>query len=50
MVLVYEDNVKRSNWKMGKILELIVGKDGEVRGVKLKLIIKGKFIFVNRVV
>ncbi|KAL9967410.1 hypothetical protein ACROYT_G025628 [Oculina patagonica] len=27
VVLVHEDNVKRSNWKMGKVEELIVGKD-----------------------
>lgn len=50
VVLVHEDNVKRSNWKMGKVLELIAGKDGEVRGAKLKLITKGKPIFVNRAV
>lgn len=28
LVLVYEDNVKRSNWKLVKVEELIVGKDG----------------------
>lgn len=50
VVLVHEDNVKRSNWKMGKILELIAGKDGEVRGAKLKLITKGKPTLVNRAV
>lgn len=50
VVLVYEDNVKRFDWKMGKVLECIVGKDGVVRGVKLKLIIKGKFVIVSRVV
>lgn len=48
VVLVHEDNVKRSNWKMGKVVGLITGKDGEVRGAKLKLITKGKAIFVNR--
>ena len=48
VVLVHEDNVKRSNWKMGKVEELIVGKDKEVRGVKLRIITKGKPIFVNR--
>lgn len=47
-VLVHEDNVKRSNWKMGKVVGLITGKEGEVRGAKLKLIAKGKAIFVNR--
>ena len=48
VVLAHEDNVKRSNWKMGKVVGLITGKDGEVRGAKLKLITKGKAIFVNR--
>lgn len=38
VVLVHEDNVKRSNWKMGKVVGLITGKDGEVRGAKLKFI------------
>ena len=50
VVLVHEDKVKRSNWKMGKVLELIVGKDGVVRGTKLKLINKGKPVIVSRAV
>lgn len=48
VVLVHEDNVKENIWKMGKAVRLITGKDGEVRGAKLKLITKGKAIFVNR--
>ena len=48
VVLVQEDNTKRSNWKMGKMVEQIVGKDGVVRGAKLRLITKGKPIIVNR--
>ena len=40
--------MKRSNWKMGKVVGLIRGKDGKVRGAKLKLITKGKAVFVNR--
>ena len=48
VVLVHEDNVKRSDWKMGKVLERIVGKDGVVRGAKLKLITKGKPVIVSR--
>ena len=50
VVLVHEDNTKRSNWKMGKVLEQIVGKDGVVRGAKLRLITKGKPFIVNRAV
>lgn len=48
VVLVHEDNVKENIWKMGKVVQLITGKDGEVKGAKLKLITKGKVIFVNR--
>ena len=47
VVLVHEDNVQRSNWKMGKVKELIVGKDREVVGVKLRLLTKGKPILFN---
>ena len=50
VVSVHEDNVKRCNWKMGKMLEQIVGKDGVVRGATLRLITNGKPITVNRAV
>ena len=50
VVLIREDNAKRSNWKMGKMVEQIVDKDGVVRGAKLRLITKGKPIIVNRAV
>ena len=50
LVLVHEDNVKRSNWKLAKVEELIVGKDGQVRGARLKVITKGKPVFMNRAV
>ena len=48
VVLVHEDNVKKSNWKMGKVVGLIIGKHSEVRGAELKLITKGRTVFVNR--
>ena len=38
-----------SNWKMGNVMGLTYGKDGKVRGAKLKLITKGKAVSVNRV-
>ena len=50
VALVHDDNVKRTDWKMGKVLECIVGKDGVVRGAKLKLITKGKPVIVSRAV
>jgi hypothetical protein len=30
---VYEDNVNRGKWTMGEVEELVVGRDGVVRGV-----------------
>ena len=36
VVLVEEDGVKRNNWKLGRIVELVVGRDGVVRGAQLK--------------
>ena len=38
VVLVHEENVKVSKWKMGKVVERIVGEDGVVRGAKLKVV------------
>ena len=40
VVLIHEDNAKRSNWKMRKVVEQIVRKDGVVRDAKLRLITK----------
>ena len=42
VVLVHEDGAKRFAWKMGIIKDLITGKDGEVRGVSVQVIGKGK--------
>lgn len=50
VVLVHEENVKGSKWKMEKVVEPIVGEDGVVRGAKLKVVTKGKPIVVNRAV
>ncbi|XP_046857876.1 uncharacterized protein LOC124451299 [Xenia sp. Carnegie-2017] len=48
VVTVYEDNVKRGNWKTGVIEELFVGKDGVVRGAKVRLARNGKVVHLNR--
>ena len=47
-VLVYEEKVSRCNWKMGVVEKLVVGKDGRVRGAKIKLITKGKPVYIDR--
>ena len=42
VVLMEEDNVKRLQWKMGIVQNLISGKDGQVRGVELRTTSHGK--------
>ena len=36
VVLVQDDDLKRGMWKMAIVEDLIVGKDGVVRGAKLR--------------
>ena len=42
LVLVHEDNVKRGMWKTAVVEDLIVGKDGVVRGAKVCRAGRGK--------
>ena len=42
IVLIEDGNVKRSQWKIGRIERLIVGKDGNIRGASVVKICKGK--------
>ena len=48
IVLIYEDNVKRTEWKMGRVEELLPGKDGITRGVKVRTCGKGMYELLNR--
>ena len=48
IVLVQDDQLKRGQWKIGIIESLIVGKDGQVRGVNLRVSGKGKPQFCSR--
>ena len=36
VVVIHEDNVKRALWKLGRVVDLIKGKDGVIRGAKVK--------------
>ena len=36
LVLIQEDNVKRGHWKIGIVEDLITGKDGVIRGAKVR--------------
>ena len=42
LVILKEDKVPRNSWKLGKVKDLHVGKDGQVRGVTVTLPREGK--------
>ena len=48
VVIVHEDNVKRGNWKMAVVEELIARRDGVVRGARVRLAQKGRAVFLSR--
>ena len=45
---VYGEGEKRGNWKVAIVEELIVGRDKEVRGAKVKVAGKGKPVYLKR--
>ena len=48
VALVHEAGAMRLAWEMGVITDLITGKDGEVRGVTIQVICKGKPLILGR--
>jgi len=48
VVLIHDENTKRGMCKTGIIEETIVGKDGQIRGAKIRKMGKGKPEFINR--
>ena len=48
VVLVFDENLKRGFWKLGRIESLIVGKDEVVRGAKVRVMTKGNPVYLNR--
>ena len=48
VVLIQEDNQKRGQWKTGVVEELIAGKDGQVRGAKVRKMGRGKYEILSR--
>ena len=36
VVLIYEDNVKRNKWSVGTIEDLVIGRDGVIRGATVR--------------
>ena len=48
VVTVYGEGVKRGNWKLAKVEELIIGNDKEVRGAKVRVAGKGRPVYQKR--
>ena len=48
IVTVFEDGIKRNNWKMAVAESLILGKDKQVRGTNVRVITKGKIGHLSR--
>ena len=48
VVIVHKENVKRGLWKIGKVDEVIRGRDGMVRGAKVRVMTNGKPVLINR--
>ena len=48
IVLVVDSSIKRRNWRMGKVTDLLKSRDGNVRAVKLQLLSHGSVIEIER--
>ena len=42
VVVVHDEHSPRSQWKLGKVIELMTSNDGQVRGAVIKVITNGK--------
>ena len=48
VVVVYEEERKRGEWKMGVVERLVTGRDDVVRGATVRVVTKGKPIRLSR--
>lgn len=48
VVVVYEEDKKRGEWKLGVVEGLVTGKKGIVRGAQVRVITKGKPVHLSR--
>ena len=48
VVMIKDDNDKRSDWKIGRVTELIYCKDNQVRVAKVNIVINKRIISLNR--
>ena len=47
LVTVYGEG-KRGNWRLARVEELIIGKDEEVRGAKVRVTGEGRPVYLKR--
>ena len=47
-VMLFDENLKRGCWRVGRIESLVLGRDKVVRGAKVKVVSKGRTSFINR--
>ena len=48
VVIIHEDVLRRCDWRIGKIVELIKSKDGKIRSAKVDVISKDKIMTLKR--
>lgn len=48
VVIILDEGTKRNSWKKAVIEDLIPGKDKQVRGAYVRVIIKGKAVHLSR--
>ena len=48
VVLIKDDHYKQSDWKAGRLTELIFSKDSQVRAAKVNLVSNKRIISLNR--
>ena len=48
VVVVFEEERKRGEWKMGVVERLVIGRDNVVRGATVRVVTKGKPIRLSR--
>ena len=48
IVIIHNEDTPRGLWKLGKVMELIVGRDGEVRGGVVKVLSGNKVSLLRR--
>ena len=48
VVLIYDEKLKRSRWRMGRIKNLIVSRDGKIRAAEVNVISNGALSTLTR--